>query len=47
VALTTGDQCAFVIRWVVVAIETAEAESLFPGVGLVVKENFSGIGLVH
>lgn len=47
VALTTGDQGAFVIRRMVVAIETVKAEPLLPGVGFVVKENFASVGVIH
>jgi hypothetical protein len=47
VTLTACHQGGVIIRRVVVAIETVEGMTIYGGMGLVVKEDFAGIGLIH
>lgn len=46
-ALATSDQGGVIIGRMMVAIETVETVTDFSGVSLVVKEHFSGFGLIH
>ena len=43
-ALSASDQGRFVIGWVMMAIETIKSISVCGRVGLVIKEDFAGIG---
>jgi hypothetical protein len=47
VALSASDQGLVIVRGMVMAIETVKAIPVCGSVGIVVKEDFAGIGLVH
>jgi len=46
-AFAAGHEHVFFTGGMVVAIETVQAISRLTGMGLVIKKNFAGIGLVH